>query len=186
MRVNPAVLQSGGTKEGGVDEIYSLYRKKWLLFLVIGLIFVSFMQTGLLEEMAARRPDVPGRWCQQLIRPSETPSPEYKFPDEAENLVLPRLLETGTGKQPGQGRYQLYRYLAVVTDLYLLPDAVFRAVVRRFGVHVIKLWQEVDYIHCADGEKENASVIWNEEYIAYDRRHLKCRKTEQETELKYC
>ena len=136
-----------------------VYKKKWLLYLITGLIFVSLLQTGLLEEMATRRPRVPDRACQQLVRPSEVPAPQYKFPDEAENLVLPRLMETGTGKQPGQGRYQLYRYLAVVADLYLLPDSVFRAVFRRFGVHVIKLWQEIDYIHCADGEKENASLI---------------------------
>lgn len=140
----------------GQKGLSVVYRKKWLFYLITGLIFVSFMHTGLLEEMAACRPRVPDRLRQQLIRPSEAPPSEYKFPDEAENLISTRLAEAG--KQPGQGRHQHYRYFAIMADLYLLPDCAFRTAVRRFGTYMIKLWQEIDYIHCADGEKENASL----------------------------
>lgn len=140
-----------------------IYRRKWLLYLITGLVFASFMQTGLLEEMAACRPGASGVACQQLLRPSEEPSPEYRFPDQAEDLLAPRMRETGPGKQPGQGRYQLYRFLTVVADILLFPDLIFRMVVRRFGFRMIEVWQEISYIHRSDGEKENVllNMEWN-------------------------
>ena len=47
------------------------------------------------------------------------------------------------------------RFLVIVLVLFYVIRAVYRMTIRRFGCHMIILWENICYIHKVDGEKEN-------------------------------
>lgn len=50
-------------------------------------------------------------------------------------------------------RILLVRFLAVVSLLILFVRVICRQLIRRYGCHMIDLWQNIYYIHQVDGKK---------------------------------
>ena len=50
----------------------------------------------------------------------------------------------------------IVRFLVVVCILLFAVQEVYRIAIRRFGCHMIALWENITYIHQIDGEKDDA------------------------------
>lgn len=50
----------------------------------------------------------------------------------------------------------LVRFIAVVFALFFAIQVVYHTTIRRYGCHMIDVWENVIYIHQIDGKKKNA------------------------------
>lgn len=74
------------------------------------------------------------------------------------NMILParHLLEDIAEREKASTHILLLRFLMVTFAVFLLFCALYRMMIRRFGGHMIALWQNIHYIHQIDGEKDSA------------------------------
>ena len=55
--------------------------------------------------------------------------------------------------EQGQSRFQILRFLVEVYVLIVIPAVILHMALKRFGSHMIMLWQNIKYIHLVDGKK---------------------------------
>lgn len=98
----------------------------------------------------------------RLLRPATISAGDSNLPRGTDSISLTKKAEedivTREQNQP-QTRTLLIRFLAIVFMLVLAVRVTYRILIRRYGCHMIKVWQNIIYIHQVDGKKgERISV----------------------------
>lgn len=144
---------------------------RWLLGLVTVFVLLSFLHTvpffavapadialgydavwaaeAGFAEMAAREPGEPGFLRADAITARDNSLPggmDSIFPAKAaaENIVT---------REQTRTRTLLIRFVVIVFTLILAVRVICRILSRRYGCHMIEVWQNIYYIHQVDGKK---------------------------------
>lgn len=70
-----------------------------------------------------------------------------------DNISAARIMLDEIATREQQPRILLARFLAVVSLLILFVRVICKLLIRRYGCHMIDLWQNIYYIHLVDGKK---------------------------------
>lgn len=158
-------------------------KHKWMLYILIGFILMSFFQflpqtdTLHLYETAPQGIDLTTDWLMgyesqehqadgltgreieeyqtdRLTGPGTVERPACALPEETPASTLARTTqsEAALGEQ-NQSRFQILRFLVEVSVLLMIPAVILHMALKRFGSHMIILWQNIKYIHLVDGKK---------------------------------
>lgn len=156
---------------------------KWFLFILIGFIVISFFQflpqtdtlhlyektpqsldltaDGLMGyEIEGHYADGAGGCDVEEYQAGRLTGPEIAerqacgLPEETPAATLARTTqsEAALGEQ-NQSRFQILRFLVEVYVLLMIPAVILHMALKRFGSHMIILWQNIKYIHLVDGKK---------------------------------
>lgn len=76
--------------------------------------------------------------------------------NEGDRLAAPQSsMDDIVIKEQRSGRGATVRFIAIVFVLFHAVRVVYRAAIRRYGKQLIRLWQNIVYIHQIDGKKGN-------------------------------
>ncbi len=81
-------------------------------------------------------------------------SVESSIPENAARISpVQSPMEEFVNREQNAASVQLARFLAVAIIIIFVAHVTFRTVIRRYGYHMIDLWENIVYIHEVDGKK---------------------------------
>lgn len=138
--------------------------RKWKGLLGLALIFVllsyfcsasSSAKLGL-ESAAAWNQTAEGRSSHDVeaSHAMVLTSFEDRMPESAARISPVRLpIEEFVNREQDICSTQLARFLAIAIIIMFVVHVTYRTVIRRYGHHMIALWENIVYIHEVDGKK---------------------------------
>lgn len=157
---------------------------KGLLGLALTLVLLSFFYSspafsdlgyGIIKEEKA----VPGAGAEALqlheneeagvnlsgVRPATLTAGESGMPDHTARISLARtLLDELLARDHKIVRSLLARFLLITVIAIFMLQVASRMLIRRYGYHMIELWQNINYIHEVDGKKGERFSIYISSY----------------------
>lgn len=147
----------------------SVKKHKWILFFLIGFMIISFFQflpqTDTLhlektsQNLKLAADILPDGGIEQyqtdwLMEPGIAEHQACNVPENIPASAFARTTQSDAvlGEQ-GQSRFQILRFLVEVYVLIVIPAVILHMALKRFGSHMIMLWQNIKYIHLVDGKK---------------------------------
>lgn len=149
-------------------------KHKWLIHILTVLVLLSFLHSapvfaqisaelvpgydavGKVAEAGFTEAAVVGAEEAGNLRPATISAGDDSQARGTDSISLARKatedLVTREQKQ-SQTRTLLMRFLAVVFALILAVRVTYRILIRRYGCHMIAVWQNITYIHQMDGKK---------------------------------
>lgn len=81
-------------------------------------------------------------------------SAESRIPENPARIFpVQESMEEFVNREQNAASVQLARFLAVAIIIIFVAHVTFRTIIRRYGYHMIDLWENIVYIHEVDGKK---------------------------------
>lgn len=134
---------------------------KWLFGLLTVFVLLSFLYSAPVFEQVLERgclsdPTAMDIEDARLLRPATISAGDSNLARGTDSISVTKKaaedIVTREQNQP-QTRTLLMRFLAIMFLLVLAVRVTYRMLMRRYGCHMIALWQNITYIHQVDGKK---------------------------------
>lgn len=135
-----------------VEQMPDVRKCKWLLGLLGVLVLLSFLHAApaFAQSLADIAPE------NRTIDLATISAGDKNLPSgmDSISLVKKAVEDIVTREQnQNQTRTLLIRFVAIVFILILVVCVICRILIRRYGCHMIEVWQNIYYIHQVDGKK---------------------------------
>ncbi len=138
-------------------------KAKWLLWFAAAILAAVFLLLSWIGQGYGHGVVLSGvvnTETARLMSPQPDVQMDSRLPEERGGAILGRWQQgnAAAGEQQ-HGRYQLLRFLTVLSALLFLSCSFIREGSRRFGESAVALWQNVYYIHLVDGKKDRRFLV---------------------------